>query len=139
MFLAITRYGLIACQYLVKGYAEGHYVAAPEIAEKYNMNVRALMPALRQLTKAGILYSRVGGSKPGFIFAKDPKNISVLDIILALEGDTQFMCTKDLMPDITCECSSKKECILYEKFREILEQAKKTLSTMLITEYKSAK
>lgn len=136
MFLAVTRYGLIACQYLAESYAEGRYVAAPDIAEKYNMNVRALMPALRQLTKASILRSRVGGSEPGFIFAKNPKEVSVLEILLALEGDIEFTCTKDLIPGIQCDCSSVKVCKFYETFCNIIQQAKDTLSTISITDNK---
>ena len=54
MFLNSTRYGLIACRYLVRGYYEGVWLSAPEIAEHYGMNVRALTPSLRQLSRAGI-------------------------------------------------------------------------------------
>ena len=50
MFLNSTRYGLIACRYLVRGYYEGVWLSAPEIAEHYGMNVRALTPSLRQLS-----------------------------------------------------------------------------------------
>ena len=48
-----TRYGLIACRYLVWGWHNNVWLNAPEIAERYRMNVRALSPALRRLVMAG--------------------------------------------------------------------------------------
>lgn len=62
-----TRYGLIACRYLAWGWHYGVWLNAPEIAERYRINVRALSPALLRLVQAGILHSRVGGPKPGYI------------------------------------------------------------------------
>lgn len=135
MFLAVTRLGLIACQYLAKCYAEGRYVAAPDIAERYNMNVRALMPALRQLTKAGILRSRVGGLEPGFIFSRDPEELTALDIVLALEGDREFLCSMDSISGVKCSCNSKEECVLYETFNSMINYAKYKLSTISIKNY----
>ena len=37
-----TRYGLIACRYLVWGWHNNVWLNAPEIAARYHMNVRAL-------------------------------------------------------------------------------------------------
>lgn len=50
-----TRYGLIACRYLVWGWHNNVWLNALEIAERYRINVRALSPALRRLVMAGIL------------------------------------------------------------------------------------
>ena len=49
-----TRYGLIACRYLAWGWHYGVWLNAPEIAERYRINVRALSPALLRLVQAGI-------------------------------------------------------------------------------------
>lgn len=136
MFSSVTRLGLIACQYLAKFYPQGRYVAAPEIAEKHQMNVRALMPALRQLTKSGILRSRVGGSEPGFIFTRNPEELSILDILMVLEGDYRFLCCKESNSNIKCNCLSKDECNLYHIFNSMIGQAKSRLSEMSIIDHR---
>lgn len=135
MFLISTRLGLIACRHLVSGYYQDRYVSAPEIAEKNNMNVRALMPALRQMTRADILRSRVGGKEPGFIFSRNPKDISVLDILVALEGESYFVCCKELNSELKCDCMDKHKCDMYELFNSIISQAKVRLSNISIKDY----
>ena len=77
MLLLPTRLFLIVSSYLVQGYRERVKITARQMADKYNINARALMPALRRLTQVGILKSQIGGSKPGFIFTRDPSGISI--------------------------------------------------------------
>ena len=135
MMLIATRLGIIACGYLVSGYYDNRYISAPEIAERYNMNVRALMPALRQLTKSGILRSRVGGKEPGFIYAKDPKEYTLYQIIITLEGDARFCCTKELVPKLKCDCEDKSECQIFSLFNWVIATATDKLSSISIAEY----
>ena len=113
MFLSSTHFGLIACRYLVIGYKAGIRISAPDLAARYNMNTRALMPALRRLTQVGILRSQVGGRDPGFIFSKDPKEISLYDVIYALEGENEMNCCKEVISDISCDMNKCCNCIIY--------------------------
>ena len=78
-----TRYGLIACRYLVWGWHNGVWLNAPEIAERYRMNVRALSPALRRLVLAGILRSQCGGTRPGFMLSRPPEEVTMLEVVRA--------------------------------------------------------
>lgn len=135
MILIVTRLGIIACRYLVKGYAENRYVSAPEIAEYYNMNVRALMPALRQLTRVGILRSRVGGVTPGFIFARNPAEITMHEILSALEGDPKFACCKELISDLKCDCTDKSQCGIFHLLSSLIEHSVNKLSTISIADH----
>ena len=89
-----TRYGLIACRYLAWGWHYGVWLNAPEIAERYRINVRALSPALLRLVQAGILYSRVGGPKPGYMLSRDPAEIPMLEVVRALEGTFRMDCCR---------------------------------------------
>ena len=132
MIRIATRLGFIACRYLVQGYYDNRYISAPEIAEHYNMNVRALMPALHQLTKAGILRSRVGGTTPGFIFTKDPKDLTLFQIITALEGAVHFECCKELVPGLKCDCKNNDGCGIFSSFHSILDNASNQLSSITI-------
>lgn len=104
MFLNSTRYGLIACRYLVRSYYQGLWLSAPEIAEHYGMNVRGLAPALQSLMRAGILRSRRGGSHPGFILTDDPARVSLLEVMRALEGELKVECCNRVIPGVRCDC-----------------------------------
>ena len=132
MFLASTRYGLIACRHLTRCYHHGKYVPAPDIADKYNMNVRALMPALRLLTKAGILRSRAGGKEPGFIFSRHPREITLLEVLIALEGDTSILCCKQMIPDLKCDCEFNTDCGVFNFFNDMVSHVKTKLSDITI-------
>lgn len=135
MILIATRLGIIACSYLANGYYEHRYISAPEIAERYNMNVRALMPALRQLTRVGILRSRVGGSTPGFIFSKDPAEFTLLQILNALEGSTDFPCCKELVPNLKCHCEDETKCKVISLFNGAIDNAATSIGAVSVAEY----
>ncbi len=135
MITIATRLGILACRYLVAGYYENRYISAPEIAEYHHMNVRALMPALRQLTRAGILHSRTGGNMPGFIFTKSPKEITLLQIFNTLEGHTRFLCCKELVPKLACGCSSKKECEIFLLINKVIKNTTIKLNSITIADY----
>ena len=114
MLLLSTRLFLIASTYLVEGYFQKVKITAPVIAEKCNINSRALMPALRRLTQVGILKSQVGGREPGFIFARDPALVSMYEIIVALEGEFSVPSCRDLVDDINCEITDCDSCLLFK-------------------------
>lgn len=93
-----TRYGLIACRYLVWGWHNNVWLNAPEIAERYRMNVRALSPALRRLVMAGILRSQCGGTRPGFMLSRAPEEVTMLEVVRALEGNFRMDCCRTFSP-----------------------------------------
>lgn len=130
MILSSTRCALIACRYLVQGYNERGYVPATEVAEHYNMNARALMPALRRMVKCGLLYSRRGNTDAGFMFARHPEQINLWDIVSVLEGDLTFPCCKEVLGDITCDCGRNSSCkinsILNDGFAQIKKELRQT-------------
>ncbi|CDN31252.1 hypothetical protein BN938_1157 [Mucinivorans hirudinis] len=134
MIRIATRLGVMACRYLVQGYYENRYIPAPEIAGHYNMNVRALMPALHQLTRAGILRSRVGGTTPGFIFAKDPKEFSLHQLMVIMEGEPHFECCKEIIPDLKCGTKKCDGCGIYSLFHGVIDNAKNKFSAINIVE-----
>ena len=135
LLLSSTRCGLIACRYLAHAYRQGTYVPAPEIAAYYRMNVRTLMPALRQMTRSGILRSRVGGKEPGFILARDPKDISLGEVFSSLEGTAEIPCCKELLADINCDCEEHGACSMYQLFNDMLVQAKARIAGVSLEEH----
>lgn len=111
MFLVSTRICLIACCYLVEGYEQGRKVAAPEISEKCNLHVRTLNKVLIKLVKEGILISQVGGNDRGYIFARSPKEITLFEILNAVEGYSRMMPCRDVMRDLKCVIADCDSCL----------------------------
>ena len=113
MFLRSTKLALIAMRYFVEKYNDGINVTAPEISTVYNMNPRALMVALRRLTQVGILKSQVGGVHPGFRLSKDPKEISMYDIIMSLEGISAMNGCRNEVEGVHCQLDDCGKCRVY--------------------------
>jgi Rrf2 family protein len=71
-------------------------VTAKRLAAFYDLPTAYLNKQLQALTRAGIL-SSVSGPKGGFQLARDPRNITLLDIVIAIDGaDEAFRCTQIL-------------------------------------------
>lgn len=76
-----TRFGLIACRYLVWGWRNNVWITTSDIADRYSINVRALSPALQRLVRSGLLRSRRGRTSPGFMLSRSPEEITMLDVM----------------------------------------------------------
>ncbi len=139
MILNSTRLCLAACRFLAEKYYDKVRVSATEIADKYNMNQRALMPNLNRLVKAHILNSQVGGRNSGFIFAKDPKTISINDIIITLQGSFEFNCCADLMCDFDCEIKDSTICPIATSIKEAISLAESKLNNVSVWEFSQIK
>lgn len=135
MFLTTTRLFLIVSGYLADNYSKARYIPAPEMAMRYRINVRALMPSLVRLTRAGILSSRVGGKEPGFMFSRDPKDINMLEILRELEGDPCFTCCKDVLSTVQHDCSDDNRCQLYILMNEAIDDIKEKMGNITLKEY----
>lgn len=79
------RYGLRAVLDLGL-YGESEAVALSGIAERQKISINYLEQLIAKLKKAGIVTS-VRGAQGGYLLAKKPEEISVGDILRALEGD----------------------------------------------------
>ena len=135
MFLVITRIGIFVCKYLISSYYDNVWVSAPQIADKYGINVRSVNSALARMKRAGLLLSRVGGREPGFIFAKDPKEISTFDVIKAMQGDFTISCCKNIISGLKCECGDRDSCNFFNLFEDMAIVIRQKLSEFSIFEY----
>jgi Rrf2 family protein len=85
MFLTRTAcYGLIAVKHLAEQPRESS-VSAKDLADFHGFPQEALAKILQRLVRAGLLLSH-HGIKGGYSLARDPHQISVLDVIRAIEG-----------------------------------------------------
>lgn len=74
----------------------GAPVPARRLAGLYDLPVAYLNKQLQELVRAGLLVS-VPGPRGGFALAREPEAISLLDVVVALEGpEDAFRCTQIL-------------------------------------------
>ena len=78
-----SDYGLIAMKHLALHSEES--VSAREIAAQYHIPAELLAKVLQQLARKGLLVSQQG-MNGGYVLARDPARISIVDVVEALEG-----------------------------------------------------
>lgn len=76
-------YGLIAMKHLAMHAEES--ISAREIAAEYHIPAELLAKVLQKLARKGLLVSQ-HGINGGYILARDPARISIVDVVEALEG-----------------------------------------------------
>src|SRR5262245_25306969 len=76
-------YGLIALKHLAQ-HADAS-ISAREIASEYNIPAELLAKVLKRLARRGLLVSQ-HGINGGYVLARDPSKISIVDVVEALDG-----------------------------------------------------
>ena len=97
----------------------GEAVTAKRLAAFYDLPTAYLNKQLQALTRAGIL-SSVSGPKGGFQLARDPRNITLLDIVVAIDGpEDAFRCTQILKagPGADPTADYRKTCVVSQAMR----------------------
>jgi Rrf2 family protein len=113
-----SRYGIAALLTLAEFYNSG-LLQIKEIASRCDIPHQYLEQIFNRLGKTGILKS-TRGKKGGYELAKPPEQISVLEIVNALEGDIEFVPKSDNTNDV-----------IVELFQEAENKLKKELSVSL--------
>ncbi len=80
----LTDYGIVVMAHLA-GCEDGDSHNARELAEETRLPAPFVSKILKSLTRAGLLVSQ-RGSKGGYSLARTPGEISVVEMITALEG-----------------------------------------------------
>lgn len=122
-----TDYAFRAVLYLSDQPA-GKVVEAQSIAQKEIVPMRFLLKIMPSLIKAGIVKSQ-RGSGGGYYLAKEPENITLLDVVEAIEGP---VCLNRCLLDYNA-CSKKgaPKCRVHNALKKV--QAK------LVDELRSCK
>jgi Rrf2 family protein len=76
-------YGLIALKHLAQ-HSDGS-VSAREIAVEYKIPAPLLAKVLQRLARKGLLVSQQG-INGGYVLARDPSKISIVDVMEAIDG-----------------------------------------------------
>jgi Rrf2 family protein len=79
-----VEYGLTAAVFIAQNCKDG-LVMSKKISEAYDFPLEYLLQVMQQLVRAGILTSKKG-PKGGFNLARPAKEITILEIIEAIDG-----------------------------------------------------
>ena len=113
-----SRYGITALLVLAEFYNSG-LLQIKDIAARCDIPHLYLEQIFNRLNKAGIIKS-TRGKKGGYELAESPGQVTILQIINALEGDIEFV-----------PPSGEKNIVIAELFHEAEKNLKKNLSVSL--------
>lgn len=111
------EYGIRAMMELSDRYGEG-YIQSAQIASARRIPANYLYQLLITLRKAGLVQSR-RGPQGGHMLARPPEEISVAEVVRALEGPlAPVTCIQDNIVDT---CTYTKDCVLKDVWREVTQ------------------
>jgi FeS assembly SUF system regulator len=127
----LTDYGLVLMTCIAGG--QGLPLrTARDLAVESRLPLSTVSKLLKQLLQSGLLASH-RGTKGGYILARDPRDISVVEIITAIEGP---MALTECSTDVTGLCNLEPCCpiktnqqIINEAVRGVLDKI--TLSDLV--------
>jgi Rrf2 family protein len=121
-------YGLIALKHLAVGRREVS-ASAKEMADKYRIPLPLLSKVLQKLARTGFLES-VQGTNGGYRLARDPRQISALEVIRTIDGPIILT---------SCftehgECDQADKCSVREPLRKVHEGILRLLDSITISD-----
>jgi Rrf2 family protein len=120
-------YGLIALKHLVVHGPESS--SAKEIAEMYGIPLSLLSKILQKLAKGGFLQSE-HGTNGGYRLARDPREITALDVIRSIDGP--IFLTACFTEHGYC-CHTDK-CIVRDPLQKVHEGILRLLASITISD-----
>ncbi len=106
-------YGLLATLYVARK-KDSQYISIREISDDLNISFHFLTKILQTLTENGLLVS-LRGPKGGVALAKNPQEVTLLDIIIAIDGGELFTECILGLPG----CGVAKPCPMHEYWSEV--------------------
>jgi Rrf2 family protein len=130
-FTKRADYGLMAIHYIATHDAVGA-VSAKRIAEEFTIPPELMAKILQRLAKQRLIVS-TNGPKGGYALARRPTEITVGQVIRALEGPINIVsCLED------SDCPQMERCNLRRPVQKIQAAISQVLDTMSLAELTSA-
>ena len=109
------RYGIRAIIYLSGKKTSGEKIGIRQISSDLDLPTPFLGKILQQLAKQKVLKS-MKGPHGGFSMLKDPKTITLYDIVVAIDGEDTF--TDCVMHNGPCRCvdRTKNPCPIHDDY-----------------------
>ena len=121
-------YGLIAVKHLAM-HRNAHECSANEISEEYGISTTLMAKVLQRLAREGVVAAK-HGSNGGYQLAKDPSQISALDVISAIDGPV--LITSCVTSHGNCDTTDR--CSVREPLRRVNESILHVLGTVTISQ-----
>jgi len=120
---------------------EGIRLDAKSIATEENVPQRFALKILRKLTKAGVVKS-FRGVQGGYAISRDPKDINMLDVIVAIDGPVYI--NRCLESAEACNLQRSEHCAIHNELGRVQEMineemAKVDFEALLKSTQKNAK
>ncbi|MFA5318607.1 MAG: Rrf2 family transcriptional regulator [Patescibacteria group bacterium] len=124
MFTVSTKsgYGLIVMLELAKNYKKD-FVSLTDIAKKNKLSANYLLQIVQPLVKAKLIESKEGKGG-GYRLVRDPKKISILEILEILEGEVNMV--KCLVKDHN-KCPAFSVCLAKDIWPVVLKDVRDVL------------
>ena len=122
-------HGILASLFVELERSEGRYVPIHVISEELGIPFDSLTKILQKFTSHKIMVSR-RGPRGGVTLARDASDITLMDIILALESEDIFEDCILGMPG----CGDEKPCPLHEYWGVARNQIKSTFEAVNLAE-----
>ena len=113
-----TEYGLIALVHMVD--QRGSFLSAREISEKYQVPKRLLAEVLKDLGRAGLVDSQ-RGANGGYSLSRPAEEITVGDVVSALEGAPLLASCESTVQGAGSECDIEPNCPIRSPLQRIRE------------------
>lgn len=120
-----SQYALRALSFLVKN-ERFKPCQASVIAQHEDIPKHFLSKILQQLVESGVLKS-LKGPGGGFVFAREPKSITLYQVINIFDDLEENMSGCAIGWD---ECTDEKPCDLHESYKELREHVKNYFQTI---------
>lgn len=130
IFSKKCEYGLQAILYMAAK-EPGCVCPSEEIAKKLKIPKEFVSKILQNLTESGIVDSKTGKSG-GFMLAKQPSQIRLIDIVAAIDGLDIFNSCVLGFPS----CSPDKPCPVHNKWGELRSKAYEMLAAETMDKFK---
>lgn len=113
------RYGMKAMVDLANHLDDNKYVSLKSIAERQGIPENYLEQLMATLKKSGVIKS-TRGAQGGYMLNKDPKDISVGDLIKILEGSLALLdCLENQPPKKKCGKANCNKCVIRDAWEII--------------------
>jgi FeS assembly SUF system regulator len=125
----LTDYGLVLMSFIARSQGVTLH-SASDLAQESHLPVSTVRKILKELLNSGLLMSH-RGTRGGYILAREPQEISVLDIISALEGPLTLT---DCSSDTAGLCKLETNCPISKNQRIINQAVRQALGTITLSD-----
>lgn len=140
MYASSVEYGLHCLTYLVRpGEAAGAALSAKDLADFQGVSPSLVAKIFTQLQKAGIVQSSEG-VRGGFTLARPADEITVLDVVDAVEGDKPLFSCKQILGNCAvlgtrqAAAAAQGMCMIHAVMLEAEQSMRRTLRSYTLAD-----